>query len=69
MIHYKYAANFIWSGQIANFVLFVTTAALFFRDENIKNPEDKRFFIGIIIFSLHVACGLVYYARSFTNYY
>lgn len=62
----KFAGNFIWSGQIANFMLFVSSAAFFFSKVKVHLwRTNMRVILGIFIFSLHVIAGIVYYLRSF----
>lgn len=63
-----YACNFVWSAQIACFMLFVSTAALFFENILIEYQKDKKkVIIGAVLFGAHVFCGLIYYFRSFES--
>jgi hypothetical protein len=62
----KYAGNFVWSGQIANFMLFVSSAAFFFSKAKIQLwIKDFKIATGVCIFISHVMAGFVYYFRSF----
>ncbi|HVW52338.1 MAG TPA: hypothetical protein VHC91_18445 [Trinickia sp.] len=61
----RYAANFVWSAQIANFCLFVATAKVFFGDVRVHSSNRKAYFIGCMIFALHTLCGLIFFVRSF----
>jgi hypothetical protein len=64
----KWAGNFIWCGQIACFMLFVSSASLFFSKCFIDYPTNrKRVNCGLAIFCAHVVCGLIYYFRSFES--
>jgi hypothetical protein len=66
----KYAGNFIWSGQIANFLLFVSTAKLFFSKTSFCPWQvNKKMLFGLLIFMLHAIAGLIYYIRSFSFNY
>lgn len=62
--------NFIWSGQITVFVLFVVSAAFFLRQ--IYEPGKGFTFsraavICIVIWALHVASGVLWYATELTS--
>lgn len=62
--------NFIWSGQITLFVLFVVSAAFFLRQ--IYEPGKGFTFsraavICIVIWMLHVASGILWYATEITT--
>lgn len=62
----RYAGNFVWSGQIANFVLFVASALTFFSIDRTGQATTKhRYAVGVAILSLHVLAGLFYYFRNF----
>ena len=63
-----WSGNFIWSGQIACFMLFVSAASLFFSTCLIEYQKDKaKVIIGIVLFCAHVVFGLIYYFRSFES--
>jgi hypothetical protein len=63
---YKFAGNFVWCGQIACFMLFVSAAAIFFSKCILNyNKDKKKIIIGSALFCAHVICGLIYYFRSF----
>jgi hypothetical protein len=59
--------NFIWSGQITLFILFVQSMVFFLR-ENISLPSaastltTRRAFICWIVFGLHLASGILWWA-------
>jgi hypothetical protein len=60
----KYAGNFIWSGEVAVFVLFfVSTKFLFSRPRT--TSHSSRFKTAVVLLSIHVFCGIIYYIRSF----
>ena len=64
----KFSGNFVWCGQIANFMLFVAAASLFFSKYPIEYQKNKRkVIIGLALFCAHVVCGLIYYFRSFES--
>lgn len=66
----RYSGNFLWSGEIGNFVIFVVSTRFFFFKGVTQNKAlIARLNIGIIIFTFHVVCGLIYYVRSFTHAY
>ena len=62
------SGNFVWCGQIANFMLFVAAAAMFFSKYPVEYQKDKRkVIIGFTLFCAHVVFGLIYYFRSFES--
>lgn len=64
--YFRYAANFVWSAQIANFCFFVATAKVFFGDVRVRRSNRKAYFIGCAVFALHALCGLIFFVRSFS---
>lgn len=64
----KYAGNFFWCSYIACFMLFVASASFIFQNWPVLNKNSRsKAMVALGIFCLHVACGLIYYFRSF-NY-
>jgi hypothetical protein len=64
----KYSGNFLWSPQIANFVLFAASARfLFTRIPQDFAKLDRRTAAAVSIFAIHLLCGIFYYVRSFTH--
>lgn len=60
-----WAGNFIWSGEIACFALFISSTAFFFKNIFVPNKfNNLASCIGIILFFAHVLCGIIYYVRS-----
>jgi len=62
--------NFIWSGQITLFMLFVVSAVFFLRQ--IYEPGkgftfSRAAIICIVIWMLHVASGVLWYATELTT--
>jgi hypothetical protein len=61
---YRYAGNFIWSGEIGVFVLFVASVRfVFLLPMNCKKCFKYR--LSVLLFAMHVLCGVIYYVRSF----
>jgi hypothetical protein len=59
--------NFVWSGEISNFVLFAAATFFFFkqRGQTDPSPKWKRIFWGG--FLPHILCGVIYYAYCILN--
>ena len=53
--------NFAWSLQFGVFLVYVESAILFFSTMSLRTA---RGFAGLVIFGLHVACGLIMYAAA-----
>lgn len=65
---WKFAGNFAWCGLIACFMLFVSSASVFFGKCFVEYQKHKiKIIIGLILFSAHIICGLIYYFRSFES--
>lgn len=57
-------SNFTWSGEIANFILFVTSAYFFFEQWSENLTLRKWFLILVLGFAPHIIAGCIYYAFS-----
>jgi hypothetical protein len=58
--------NFLWSGQVAVWILFVASAGFLARRWRASAPSDRwtpRVLVGLALFALHVAGGLAYALR------
>jgi len=59
--------NFTWSGEIANFILFVTTAHFFFKQWGKNKASRKWFLILVFGFVPHIIAGCIYYTYCLMN--
>ena len=68
-----WCGNFAWSGQIASFVLFVSSAIFVFRTElafpqrSLPFWKSPRFLTVVLIFSLHLISGMLWYYKHLTH--
>ncbi|MEH2554029.1 hypothetical protein V1286_001558 [Bradyrhizobium algeriense] len=53
--------NFAWSLQFGVFLVYVESAILFFSSKSLRTARGLG---GLVIFGLHVACGLIMYAAA-----
>ncbi len=59
--------NFVWSGEIALFCLFVLSALFFFR-QRAGGRADKKWLAALLAgFLLHILAGIIYYAYTLMN--
>jgi hypothetical protein len=55
------AGNFAWSLQFGVFLVYVESAILFFQNMNLRTAQS---WVGLVIFGLHVVCGLIMYTAA-----
>lgn len=60
------SGNYIWSGQIALFVLFVTVT-LFWLRQVVNRRFTRGFYVCALLLALHLASGIVWYLYQFNN--
>jgi hypothetical protein len=56
--------NWLWSGQVALFVLFAESVRLFRSGTTDRTPGGRRQHTCAVVFALHLACGLLWYAAE-----
>jgi len=56
-----YHGNFLWSGQVAVFILFVASAALLFKLQKLQHYPEVRIKFCWSVFALHTICGGLWY--------
>jgi hypothetical protein len=65
--------NFVWSAQIALFVLFVTSVHFLIQQHDYltiapkRFLQDKRYTVCVLLFGLHTLSGIVYYSQSLSD--
>lgn len=59
--------NFVWSGEISNFVLFAAATFFFFKQRGQTDPSQKWKRILGGGFLPHILCGVIYYAYCILN--
>jgi hypothetical protein len=59
--------NFVWSGEIALFCLFVLSALFFFRQRAGGRADNKWLAALLAGFLPHILAGIIYYAYTLTN--
>ncbi len=65
--------NFVWSAQIALFVLFITSVHFLIQQHDYLTIAPKRFFhdkrytVCVLLFGLHTISGIVYYSQSLSD--
>jgi len=63
--------NFVWSGQITLFILFIMSTLFLLRQAASAGGwvdslrHDRKFLVSSILFSMHLASGLVFYALEY----
>jgi hypothetical protein len=53
--------NFAWSLQFGVFLVYVESAILFFQNMSLRTVRGS---VGLVIFGLHVVCGLIMYTAA-----
>ena len=55
------AGNWVWAAQITTYVLFVRSVLVVLRHRSLAWPDRLRTFVCLVVFGLHVLCGIVFY--------